>query len=172
MVSGDNHRDDEIDAREEEEGGDEVNIGLSACCFFFFLFARGAQLDTADAELKVPSVENPELMTILLLTPGVRQNYIATHALSTARVIFLVLTSTSLVRSFLLQILSILFDCFCFLANGINRSPCSPAFPYLLSVLFSSNSSLPSFLPSCIPSFPSVFLLSFGHSLRALIIPS
>lgn len=104
--------------------------------FFFFKFARGAQLDTADAELKVPSIENPELMTVLLLTPGVRQNYIATHALSTARVIFLVLTSTFLVRSFLLQILSILFDCFCFLANGINRSPCSPAFPYLLSVLF------------------------------------
>ena len=60
MVSGDNQRDDEIDAREEEEGGDEVNIGLSAddvvVLFFVFCFARGAQLDTADAELKVPSV--------------------------------------------------------------------------------------------------------------------
>ena len=60
MVSGDDQRDDEIDVREEEEGGDEVSIGISAddvCfCFLFLFFARGAQLDTADAELKVPSV--------------------------------------------------------------------------------------------------------------------
>ena len=62
MVSGDNQRDDEIDAREEEEGGDEVSTGLSADDVFYFVlyfvcfFARGAQLDTADAELKVPSV--------------------------------------------------------------------------------------------------------------------
>ena len=48
MVSGDNQRDDEIDAREEEEGGDEVSIGLSAddvfvLFIFLFVFLHGGR---------------------------------------------------------------------------------------------------------------------------------
>ena len=47
-------------------------------------------MDTADAEIKVPSVVNPELANVLTLKPGVGQNLVV-HALSTARNIFLVL---------------------------------------------------------------------------------
>lgn len=52
------------------------------------------QRSTADADMKVPSVENPELADALLLG----QN-IATHASHTARNFFLVLTYTSPIQS-------------------------------------------------------------------------
>ena len=41
----------------------------------------------ADAEIKVPSVENPELTNSLPLKPGAGQN-IAMHALTTARILY------------------------------------------------------------------------------------
>ena len=65
---------------------------------------------TEDSEIKVPSVENPELTNCLSLKPGVGQN-IAMHASPTARNNLLVLISTSLILS-----LSFLFRfvCFCF----------------------------------------------------------
>jgi len=53
-------------------------------CFFFLNQEWGA----ADTEIKVPSVENPELANVLLLKPGVDEN-IAMHALPTARNFFL-----------------------------------------------------------------------------------
>ena len=45
MVSGDDQRDDEIDVREEEEGGEEVSTGLSAddVVVFLFLFLHGGR---------------------------------------------------------------------------------------------------------------------------------
>ena len=48
------------------------------------------QQGTADAEIKAPSVENPELTNVLPQKPGVGQN-IATHASPTARKFFLVM---------------------------------------------------------------------------------
>ena len=53
---------------------------------------------TADAEIKVPSVETPELTNVLPVKPAVGQN-IAAHVLLTARNFFLVLISTSAVHS-------------------------------------------------------------------------
>ena len=58
-------------------------------CFFFLNQEWGA----ADAEIKVPSVENPELANVLPLKPGVDEN-IAMHALPTARNFFFVLILT------------------------------------------------------------------------------
>ena len=49
------------------------------------------QWGTADAEIKVPSVENSELPKVLPLKPGVGQN-IAMHASSTAMNFFLIST--------------------------------------------------------------------------------
>ena len=46
-----------------------------------------------DAEIKVPSVENPELTNVLPVKPGVGQN-IAMHAYPTARIFFFVLIFT------------------------------------------------------------------------------
>ena len=46
-----------------------------------------------DAEIKVPSVKNPELTNVLPLKQGVSQN-IAVHALPTVRKVFLVLIYT------------------------------------------------------------------------------
>ena len=57
-----------------------------------------AQWGTADAEVKVHSVENPELANVLPLKPGAGQN-IATHASSTVRNFFLVLIRTFSVHS-------------------------------------------------------------------------
>ena len=45
-----------------------------------------------DTEIKVPSVENPELTNVLPLRPGVGQN-IATHAVSAARDVLLLFFS-------------------------------------------------------------------------------
>ena len=56
------------------------------------------QRSTADAEIKVPSGENPELTNGLSLKPGVGQN-IATHASLTAKNVFLVLISIFAVLS-------------------------------------------------------------------------
>ena len=53
-----------------------------------------------DAEIKDPSVENPELINGLCLKPGVGHN-IATHASPAARSFFLVLISTFQVLFFL-----------------------------------------------------------------------
>ena len=63
---------------------------------------------TVDAEIKVPSVENPQLMNVLPLKPGVSQN-IAMYALLTARNFFHVLISTYQVHSpsFFSKILSL-----------------------------------------------------------------
>ena len=76
---------------------------VSSCCPLSLLYAlsRSAndpQWGTVDAEMKVPSVENPELMNVLPLKPGVGQN-IAMYALLTARNFFHVLISTSHVHS-------------------------------------------------------------------------
>ena len=66
------------------------------------------QWGTVDTEIKVPYVENPELTNALPLKSGEGQ-YVALHALPTARNYFLVLISTFLVHSpsffLLLQIL-------------------------------------------------------------------
>ena len=51
-----------------------------------------------DTEIKVPSVENPELTNVLPLRPGVGQS-IATHASPAAMNFFLVLISTFPVHS-------------------------------------------------------------------------
>ena len=59
---------------------------------FICVFDRYPQWGTANAEIKVISVENPVLKKILHLKPGVGQN-IATHASSTTRSIFLVFIS-------------------------------------------------------------------------------
>ena len=56
------------------------------------------QWGTADAEIKTPSVENPELTNVLLLKPGVEHN-VAMHASPSARNFFLVLSSAFLVHS-------------------------------------------------------------------------
>ena len=56
------------------------------------------QWGTADAEIKVLLLRNPELTNILHLEPGAGQN-IATHALPTATNFFLVLVSTFPVHS-------------------------------------------------------------------------
>ena len=62
-------------------------------------FTRGlTAVGTADAEINIPSVENPELKNVLPLTPGVGQN-IAMLASSNARSFFLVLFSTFPVHS-------------------------------------------------------------------------
>ena len=69
------------------------------------------QWGTVDTEIKVPYVENPELTNALPLKSGEGQ-YVALHALPTARNYFLVLISTFPVHSpsffLLLQILYIL----------------------------------------------------------------
>ena len=67
---------------------------------FFFIFLRWS---TTDADIKVPSVENPELTDILPLKTGVSHN-ITMHASLTARNFFLVqkcLPSRSIHRHFL-----------------------------------------------------------------------
>ena len=56
--------------------------------FFFFVFLHPPQWGAADAEVKVPSVENTELKGSLPLKPGVGQ-YIAMHATLIARDFFL-----------------------------------------------------------------------------------
>ena len=56
------------------------------------------QWGTVDTEIKVPYVENPELTNVLPLKSGEGQ-YVALHALPTARNYFLVLISTFLVHS-------------------------------------------------------------------------
>ena len=53
---------------------------------------------TADAEIKVPSVENPELANVLALNPGVGQN-IVTRCSRTAKNFFFDLISTFAVHS-------------------------------------------------------------------------
>ena len=57
--------------------------------WFLVLVTHVKVLTAVDAEIKVPSVENPELINALPLKPGVDQN-IATRALSAARNFFLV----------------------------------------------------------------------------------
>ena len=74
-----------------------------SCCFLLFFVVvvvfRGACLlvvthwDTADAEIKVPYVENTELANGFSLKPGVGQN-LATYASLTAKSFFLVRIST------------------------------------------------------------------------------
>lgn len=76
------------------------------------------QWGTAHAEIMVPTVENPELTNVfplISLKPEVGLN-IAMHALSTARNVFFVLTSTFLLHSFsfVSQILSLLLNCLSF----------------------------------------------------------
>ena len=68
------------------------------------LLLRHLQSCTADAEISVPSVENPELTNVLPLKPGVGQN-IAVHASPTARNFFhvLILPSRSIYLNFFAQ---------------------------------------------------------------------
>ena len=61
-------------------------------------FVLSPHWGTADADITVPSVENPELTNVLRLKPGVGQN-IAMHASPTARNFFLGLISTFPVHS-------------------------------------------------------------------------
>ena len=61
--------------------------------YTFFFFSDDWQSGTRKAEIKVPSVENPELANVLHLNPRICQN-IATHASPTAKKIFFVLIST------------------------------------------------------------------------------
>ena len=58
--------------------------------FDLFCLLQFLQRSTADAEIKVPSLDKPELMSALPFKPGVGWN-IATHALRPARNFFLVL---------------------------------------------------------------------------------
>ena len=58
--------------------------------FDLFCLLQFLQRSTADAEIKVPSLDKPELMSALPFKPGVGWN-IATHALPPARNFFLVL---------------------------------------------------------------------------------
>ena len=72
------------------------------------MFSPDSQWGTADAEITVPSVENPEMTYVLLLEPGVGQNR-SMRASPTARNVFLVLISTFPVPSPLFfQILTLL----------------------------------------------------------------
>ena len=59
---------------------------LPFVCYTFFFFSDDWQSGTTEAEIKVPSVENPELANVLPLNPGICQN-IATHASPTANLI-------------------------------------------------------------------------------------
>ena len=61
--------------------------------YTFFFFSDDWQSDTTEAEIKVPSVENPELANVLHLNPGICRN-IATHASPTAKNSFFVLNFT------------------------------------------------------------------------------
>ena len=89
---------------------------VSSCRPSSFLYALSCsandpQWGTVDAEMKVPSVENPELINVFPLKPGVGQK-IAMYALLTARNFFHVLISTSHVHSpsfFSLKIFSLTF---------------------------------------------------------------
>ena len=56
--------------------------------FFFYSFIVDQQWDTADAEIKAFSVENPERLKVFPLKPGVGQN-IDMHASHIARNFFL-----------------------------------------------------------------------------------
>ena len=78
-------------------------------CLLTYLPQEG----TADAESKIPFVENPELTNCLPLMTGVGQN-IATRALPAARNFFLFLISTFPVYLAVFQILSVLFNCVTF----------------------------------------------------------
>ena len=70
------------------------------------------EVGTADADIKVPSVENAEMTDVQPLRRGVGQN-IATRALPTARNFFLVLISAFPAHSpsLLFQILWLSFNC-------------------------------------------------------------
>ena len=67
------------------------------CSFYLDYFACIGEC-SADAEIKVFPVENPELITVLLVKPGMGQN-ITTHVSPTARNFFLVLISAFLFHS-------------------------------------------------------------------------
>ena len=70
------------------------------------------QRGTADADIQVRSVENPELTNVLPLKPGVGQ-IIAMHASPTARIVFLVFFFTTPVHQLIFfHILSLLL-CAC-----------------------------------------------------------
>ena len=74
------------------------SLWLTVCLHQFSHVTMNPQWGTADAEIKIPSVENPELTNALPLKPGVCQN-IAMHASPTTRNFFLVLILTLQVHS-------------------------------------------------------------------------
>ena len=82
-----------------------------------------------DTEIKVPSVENPELTNVLPLTSGVGED-VAMRALPSAGTVFLVLISTS--RSTYLHFVHTLSLVKCVSGVGLrnrNRSACSSLQP-------------------------------------------
>ena len=72
-----------------ELGAVEVFVLTLALAFVEVCVIMTPQWDAADAEIKVPSVDHPELAVILPLKPGVGKK-VAAHAFSTARNLFLV----------------------------------------------------------------------------------
>ena len=83
-----------------------VRCKLAASFIFRYTLFPPA-VGAADAEIKVPSVENPKLIDVLSLKPAVGQN-IATHALPTARNFHVVLISIFQVYSSSFSIFQIL----------------------------------------------------------------
>ena len=71
---------------------------LWCCSHLPHLGLHDSQCGTVDAEIEVPSVEDPEVTSVLPLKPGEGQN-IARHASPTARSSFLVLISSFPVHS-------------------------------------------------------------------------
>ena len=62
------------------------------------IFVTNTQCGTANAKIKIPYAESPEMTKVLLLKPGVGQN-ITTHASPIARNFFFVLSSSFPVHS-------------------------------------------------------------------------
>ena len=77
------------------------------------------QCDTAEAEMKVPSVENPELTNVLPLKPGVGQNY--SHICFAYYQEFLHCLNFDLPGPFTLNIFQILWSVFnCVIAKAVS----------------------------------------------------
>ena len=78
--------------------GKKKGFLLWCCSHLAHLGLHDSRCGTVDAGIKVPSVENPEVTSVLPLKPGEGQN-IARYASPTARSSFLVLISTFPVHS-------------------------------------------------------------------------
>ena len=105
------------------------------CCGFFVLFCFvflfvcsfvQCKWGTADAEIKVFSFENPEVLRVLQFKPRAGQN-LAKHASPTARIFFPLSDSYTASDQFKIPLPRFFFFFFACVRNGKQRFLCGPA---------------------------------------------